>query len=87
MAFKLGPLNLNAVAQVLFSTFCSSFFFWVLFYNVSSLISFCHCEIQVLSVELLACVFFFSLRLVPQCISRCISVPGYLNSVRALRRE
>ncbi len=28
MAFKLGPLNLNAVAQVLFSTFCSSFFFW-----------------------------------------------------------
>jgi hypothetical protein len=27
MAFKLGPLNLNAVAQVLFSTFSSLFFF------------------------------------------------------------
>lgn len=26
MAFKLGPLNLNAVAQVLFSTFSSLFF-------------------------------------------------------------
>ncbi len=27
MAFKLGPLNLNVVAQVLLSTFSSFFFF------------------------------------------------------------
>ncbi len=43
-----------------FYFFFTFFFLGVLFYNVSSLISFCHCEIQVLSVELPACVFFSS---------------------------